>query len=125
MVSPIIILFRLLKKCNKSNIIKLGGNLTEELVGSKCKCGIVSVPAIELCSRCNSVPVPISFPSNGTILTYTKVHVTAASFEAPLGIALVELPDEIKLMCNFNADTSYNIGDEVKITMKENRWIIL
>jgi uncharacterized OB-fold protein len=90
---------------------------------SYCKCRDLFVPPKKYCSKCDTEPDQISIEPRGKILTFTVVHVTTEGFDTPLGIALVELGQELKLMCNIQTDRTFKIGDVIKLKMESDRWV--
>jgi len=95
--------------------------MTDKLKASKCSCGKISIPPVEFCSLCDARPELVDIGSSAIVLSFTRLHVTTSEFDAPLGIALVELKDGTRLMCNANSDCNLNIGDRITLTLKDNR----
>ena len=98
--------------------------MTDKMKGSKCSCGKVSVPPVQYCGLCDTKPDLIDIDPSGTVLSYTRLHVTASGFDAPLGIALVELDDGTKFMCNAGVERDLDIGEKIKLTLKYDRLYI-
>jgi len=78
------------------NFVKEG-----KLMGAKCnKCGKLSVPPKPMCSQCFSKDLKWKeLPEEGTLLTYTVIHVSPKKFQslAPYAVGIVKLEEGVKL----------------------------
>ena len=72
------------------------------LEGSRCRsCGKVAYPPRKLCSACRAEDSePLALSHHGKVITSTVVHVAPDDFqmEAPYAVALVETPEQARLM---------------------------
>jgi uncharacterized OB-fold protein len=105
-------------------VVALNNDNINTVSGSKCSCGNVSIPPQVYCRTCQQKPEVIQIPLKGKILSLTRLHVPAKGFPAPLGIALVELQLPYRIICNFRAENEYEIGDTVKLTIENDKFII-
>ena len=92
---------------------------------SKCKCDAVFLPPVEACRTCGSETSTIAIEPIGIVLSFTRLHIAPAGFSAPLGIALVELSENVRIMCNTQDDKTYEIGDKVYISSVDEHFYIM
>jgi len=75
--------------------------LQGKLVGAKCKkCGKVHLPPRPLCDACFSKEFEwVELPPNGTLLTYTIIHVAPPQFQGmtPYAVGIVHLENGVKI----------------------------
>jgi len=90
----------------------------------KCRCGTKSNSETDLCAICGERIEPIEIESKGMVLSFTRLHVPVKGFPQPLGIAIVELQDDFRIMCNTRSDRVYSIGEEVSIEFTNEHWYI-
>lgn len=73
------------------------------LLGTRCTCcARISFPPRNLCRGCWGRDLSwIDLASRGTLYSYTRVHVTPSAFraDAPYAIGIVDLDDDVRLMC--------------------------
>jgi len=72
-----------------------------KLMGTKCKkCGTLSVPPKPMCPKCLSKDLSWKkLPKEGTLLTYTIIHVAPKKFQSltPYAVGIVKLEENAKL----------------------------
>jgi uncharacterized OB-fold protein len=73
---------------------------TETLPLSRCEsCGARFLPTDGSCPRCGAVAiVPYDVPALGTVLAATELTSPAEGWSSPHRLALVELPDAVRLI---------------------------
>jgi len=78
------------------NFVKEG-----KLMGAKCnKCGNLSVPPKPMCTKCFSKDLTWKeLPKQGTLLTYTVIHVSPQRFQqlTPYAVGIVKLEEGAQL----------------------------
>jgi len=96
------------------------------LEAGKCGCGYVAFPPRLICPECGSRTFePINLTPEGTILSWTIVHVPAEEFnaEAPLPIAIIETPEGARLTAQVvdGDPEAIEIGAKVKLMLRRVR----
>lgn len=79
-----------------------------KLAGSRCPaCGIVVVPAVARCSTCWAATEAIDdIEPVGTVWSSTVVHLPVGPYEAPFGLAYVDLDAGARVLAHTEADAS-------------------
>ena len=94
------------------------------LEASRCTgCGKVSYPARNVCPACRSTErESLRLSPNGKLITHTIIHVGPTEFqwEQPYAIALIETPENVRLMtqvvdCKFE---EVKVGMEVDLELR-------
>lgn len=90
------------------------------LISTHCRqCGRVSFPPKPLCRSCWSEDIDwIDLPSNGTLYSFTRVHVVPRAFlsDALYDIGIVDLPNGVRLMCRLlDAGPGTEVGSAVRM----------
>jgi uncharacterized OB-fold protein len=85
------------------------------LEAAKCSgCGKVFFPPRLICDGCRGEKFDkVTLPSEGTLITYTAIHVPASNFkdEAPIAYGVVELQDGTRISAQVTDCTT----DELKV----------
>jgi uncharacterized OB-fold protein len=102
-----------------------GDRLMEKIKILKCGCGMISLPPSKTCNKCQSKTSIIEIESKGIVLSFTQLYVPPTGFTAPLGIALVELSENARIICNSTSEKKYEIGDEVTVSSENDHWYII
>jgi len=95
------------------------------LEAGKCKsCNYIAFPPRLICPECKSREFEtIKLSEEGTILTYTVIHVAPANFEleSPYAIGIIELNDGAKLTAQIVdcAPEELEIGKKVKLVFRK------
>lgn len=95
------------------------------LQASKCNnCGEIFFPPRLVCSNCKSRDfTEIKLPKEGKIYSFTVIRTPSSEFKeySPFAIAIIELDNGIKLMCQV-VDCDFNdleIGKKVKLVFRK------
>ena len=95
------------------------------LEGAECTgCGKISFPPRRICPSCSGQDFrPRTLAREGTILSYTIVHVAAESFElqTPFAVGIIETPEKVRLTaqivdCDFS---ELSIGKKVRLVLRK------
>lgn len=94
------------------------------LLGGRCEdCGTVSTPPSihPACIACGGPKLePVAVARAGTVHTYVVNHTMPAPFEAPLGIAVLDMDDGARLMLQVAGDGSdLAIGTRVTLVLRK------
>ena len=95
----------------------------QTIPSSKCRsCQRVIVPPRETCPYCGlsaGAMEKLSLPPQGTVLSFTALHMPPDGFQAPLSMALVELEHGAVALCLAIDQTraTVSIGDSVSIEL--------
>lgn len=89
-----------------------------ELVGSECpKCGKRAFPTRAFCERCGNDAgmreTPLS--RRGVLYSFTVVHIAPPVFPVPYAIGFVDLPGDVRVLAQIDADPRLRIGDEMEL----------
>ncbi len=78
------------------------------LAGSRCPaCGLVAVPAVARCSTCWTVTETVDdIEPVGTVWSSTVVHLPVGPYEAPFGLAYVDLDVGARVLAHTHGDTT-------------------
>ena len=79
------------------------------LFGGRCKaCGEIVFPPVEYCLKpdCRSEVEKIELSSKGKLYSYTIARISTPLFSPPYVIAVVELPEGIKILSRMDIDES-------------------
>jgi len=89
------------------------------LVGSRCtECGSKFFPETLICADCTSRAMERThLAREGTVYTKTTVALAPEGFEAPYGIAWVDLPDGPRAFGQLEDSDNVAIGDRVVVTV--------
>lgn len=75
--------------------------LQGKFTGGKCKkCGKIHLPPRPLCDNCFSTDFEwVELPKNGTLLTYTIIHVAPPQFQemTPYAVGIIQLENGLKI----------------------------
>lgn len=86
------------------------------LQGSECPaCGSTHMPPRVVCECGHAATKPVIFSGNGTIISYTKIHIGPAGFDrnTPYNVALIKL-EEGPVISGIVVDGGLEIGKKVK-----------
>lgn len=64
----------------------------------------------------------IELGDKARLLTYTTLYVVPEGFNAPVSLALVELEQEVKLLCECKNENDLEIGKEGKIVAENEKY---
>ena len=95
------------------------------LAASKCaRCGAHFFPPRDRCPRCIAPTEEVELPREGTVLTFSEVHVSNGRFKPPYVVAIVELgPVRVPgIVVNATFD-DMNVGDRVEVIVERNRYL--
>lgn len=81
--------------------------------GSECRCGFRTISIRPSCPICGKMMEQKEFPSEGKVLSYTRLQVPPEGFDSPLDIAMIEIKDGPKLICW--TDSELKINQKVEI----------
>jgi len=90
------------------------------LISTRCRqCGRVSFPPKPICRSCWSEDIDwIDLPSDGTLYSFTRVHVVPRAFlaDALYDIGIVDLPNGVRLMCRLlDVGPDTGVGSAVRM----------
>lgn len=92
------------------------------LLGGRCAdCGTISTPPSVRphCVACGGPKLePVALTRHGTVHTYVVNHTMPAPFEAPLGLAVLDLDDGARLMVQATDPEGLEIGAEVDLVLR-------
>ena len=103
----------------------------KKINATACNCGQVFIPSKDRCIKCSGTTKPLELTGNGTILTYTILHMVPDGLESPLILGIIELdiPSEKpelqppKLVCVGELEKhELEIGAKVKIIKNEGKY---
>ncbi len=97
----------------------------DTLAASRCaKCGAHFFPPRHRCPSCMADTVEVELPREGTVLTFSEVHVSNGRFRPPYVVAIVELgPVRVPgIVINATYD-DMEIGDRVAVIVERNRYL--
>jgi len=91
----------------------------KRLYGSKCgRCGHIAFPSVAVCPKCgpmHSEEVKAhELPSEGTVTTWTKLHVAPKGFPLPLLHCVLDLGG-VKILGTVQGNHVIQIGDRLMI----------
>ncbi|MCJ8144006.1 OB-fold domain-containing protein [Ancylobacter sp. A5.8] len=89
------------------------------LVGGECRaCHTRMFPKTTVCCACMSEDVADApLPSEGTLYSFTQVHVGPAQWNKPLVVGYVDLPDGVRLFSHLRNSAALAIGGPVHLTL--------
>jgi uncharacterized OB-fold protein len=84
---------------------------------SRClSCHAEFLPRRGPCPRCGSAKIePFMVPAHGTVRAATELSAPATGWNLPHRLALVEMPDGVRLLCVLG-DHLPAVGDTVQVT---------
>jgi hydroxymethylglutaryl-CoA synthase len=92
------------------------------LLGGRCvDCGTISTPPSihPACVGCGGAKLePVALARAGTVQTYVVNHTMPAPFEAPLGLAVLDLDDGARLMLQATEPEGLEIGASVDLVLR-------
>lgn len=89
------------------------------LIGGQCAaCGARSFPRALYCNNCDAQeqPEPVRLSAQGTLYTFTTLHVGPAGFPAPRYCGYVDLDDEVRVFGQI-AGEQISIGDRLGLEL--------
>ena len=93
------------------------------LVGCKCKqCGRVIYPIRNVCLNClNRDMERLDLSQNGTLYSYTIVHMPSEHFQPPYAIGWIELPEGIRIFSQIRGWQEHPLksGMEMELTIEK------
>lgn len=89
------------------------------LVGGECReCHTHMFPKTIVCCACMSEDITDApLPSEGTLYSFTQVHVGPAQWHKPLTVGYVDLPDGVRLFSHLRSSKELTIGAPVHLTL--------
>jgi uncharacterized OB-fold protein len=75
------------------------------LIGSGCTwCGTKAFPPAKICAECLSEDlVPVRLSSEGTLYSFSVVHVAPKRWEVPYAVGYVDLPEGVRIFAHLDA----------------------
>lgn len=88
-----------------------------QLIGSQCKsCGRIVYPSAKTCLDCgydDVAQVPLS--SEGTLYSFTTVHMPASHFDPPFDVGYVKLPEGLCIFAPVAQGATLEVGTPVRL----------
>ncbi|OLS40723.1 Zn-ribbon domain-containing OB-fold protein [Bacillus sp. MRMR6] len=82
-----------------------------------CKvCNKYFLPSIQFCNQCQKETTEQLF-SEGTVHSYTTVHVPAKGYVSPYTIGYIDLHDEVRILGQIVLDKELMLDSRVKLTL--------
>ena len=89
---------------------------------STCNCGKIVALKRELCPNCGKSMTSIELGNDAEVLTYTTLYTVPEGFNAPIYLALVELEQGAKLLCECKNENDLEIGRKGKIVVENEKY---
>jgi len=89
---------------------------------STCTCGKIVTLNRELCPYCGKSMTSIELGNDAEVLTYTTLYTVPEGFNAPIYLALVELEQGAKLLCECKNENDLEIGRKGKIVVENEKY---
>lgn len=88
-----------------------------KLLVSDCRsCGSQWFPKKDICPKCFSQEFDVNeLEGEGELYSFTTLTVTSKRFEAPLSIAYVDFPGDVRVCGQIEGDDEIQIGKKVKL----------
>jgi len=99
--------------------------LRYRMEGNKCrKCGKVFFPARMVCDECGGAEFePYTLPASGKVVAHTIIRIAPRGFsdEVPYAMAVVELSDKTKILCQVAdcEEEKLKVGLEVTLELRK------
>ena len=75
------------------------------LFGGRCKsCNEIMFPLMQFCPKCGGEVEKIELSSKGKLYSYTIARISTPLFSPPYVIAIVELPEGLKILSRIDID---------------------
>jgi len=89
---------------------------------SSCNCGKIVILERKICPNCGKIMTSIEVENDAVVLTYTTLYTVPEGFKAPIFLALVELKQGAKLLCECKNQKDLEIGRKGKILFENEKY---
>ena len=89
---------------------------------SICNCGKIVIFGRKKCPNCGKTMSSIKIENDALVLTYTTLYTVSEGFNAPIFLALVELEQGAKLLCECKNENDLEIGRKGKIVFENEKY---
>ena len=89
---------------------------------STCKCGKIVALNRKICPNCGKSMTSIELGNDAKVLTHTTLYTVPEGFNAPIFLALVELEQGAKLLCECKNENNLEIGRKGKIIVENEKY---
>ncbi|MBI4174072.1 MAG: Zn-ribbon domain-containing OB-fold protein [Candidatus Aenigmarchaeota archaeon] len=89
------------------------------MVGTRCECGQVHFPPLDVCGCGRQVSEKFAFSGRGEVVSWTSIHVGPSGFEraTPYNVALIKL-EEGPVVSGIVVDKKVEIGQKVRAVFR-------
>lgn len=93
------------------------------IIVSKCECGKSVIPPRTVCPRCSNKMKDVEINSTGFVYSFTTLYSVQEGFTSPLNLVLVELENNINVLCEYLGEKNLEIGDKGIVIQKNGKYL--
>ena len=96
--------------------------MINNLIFSKCECGKSTAPPRAICPKCGKKMKDTKISNIGNVYSFTTLYSVQEGFSSPLKLVIVELKNNVKILCEYIGDEDLKIGQKGLVKKKDSKY---